>query len=57
MSIESMETSVKRMQRTVYNAERGLSTSTEALGELKLSYDDLQGMKPEEQLSSKANSC
>src|SRR6056297_299235 len=31
-SIDSMEKGVKRMQRTLFDAERGLSTATESLG-------------------------
>src|SRR5690554_4416022 len=46
-SIESLENGVKRMQRSIYDAERGLSTATEALGAMGLSVDDLAGKSPE----------
>jgi len=50
-SIDSMEKGVKRMQRTLFDAERGLSTATEALGALGLSYEELNGLSPEEQFT------
>lgn len=48
-SIDDLEKSVRRMQRTVYDADRGLSTATDALNDLGLSTDDLRNKSPEEQ--------
>ncbi len=50
-SIESLETSIRRMQRTIHNAGRGLSTSTEALAALGLSFERLDGMRPDAQFA------
>lgn len=46
---EALETAFKRMQRTIYDAGRGLSTATDALADLGLNLRDLQGLSPEEQ--------
>jgi hypothetical protein len=43
------------MARTTYNAQRGLSTATEALDRLGLSVDDLMAMQPEEQFATYAD--
>ena len=48
-SLESLETGVKRMQRSIYDAERGLSTATEALAAMGLTTQQLQGLSPEQQ--------
>jgi len=48
-SIEAVEKAVKRMQRTIYDAGRGLAETTDALGELGLTFADLEGKSPEEQ--------
>jgi len=37
------------MQRTIYDAGRGLSTATDALKDLGLTADDLAGLSPEQQ--------
>jgi hypothetical protein len=37
------------MQRSIYDASRGLSTQTDALNDLGLTYKDLDGLAPEEQ--------
>jgi len=47
--LETLEGSLKRMQRTVYDAGRGLSTATDALADLGVNYTDLANLKPEEQ--------
>jgi len=49
--VASLEKGIKRMQRNVYDAERGLSTSVDALGDLGLSLRDLQGLAPEDQFT------
>lgn len=50
-SIESVEKGVKRMQKMLFDAEKGLSTSKDALAALNLSFEDLRGLSPEEQFS------
>ncbi len=49
--VGSLENGIKRMQRNVYDAERGLSTSVDALRDLGLSVKDLQGLAPEDQFT------
>jgi len=48
-SLEAMETGFRRMQRSIYDAGRGLSTQTDALADLGLEYKDLAGLAPEDQ--------
>ncbi len=48
-SIEALETGFRRMQRSIYDAGRGLSTQTDALADIGLAYKDLKGLAPEEQ--------
>jgi len=48
-SLEAMETGFRRMQRSIYDAGRGLSTQTDALTDLGLEYKDLAGLAPEDQ--------
>ncbi|MBS3735537.1 MAG: hypothetical protein KGY99_11565, partial [Phycisphaerae bacterium] len=48
-SLEAMETGFRRMQRSIYDAGRGLSTQTDALADLGLEYKDLAGLAPERQ--------
>jgi len=43
---ESLETGFRRMQRSIYDAGRGLSTQTDALADLGLRYADLDGLCP-----------
>jgi len=47
--IETLETGVRVLQRSVNDAERGLSTATEALAELNLTAAQLRALSPEEQ--------
>lgn len=44
-----LENGLRRMQRSIYDAERGLSTAVDALADLGLSYKDLKDLSPEEQ--------
>jgi len=37
------------MQRSIYDAGRGLSTQTDALADLGLTFKDLDGLSPEAQ--------
>lgn len=48
-SIEAFETSIRRMQRTIYDAEAGTKTAKDALAQLGLSLEQVKGLKPEEQ--------
>jgi len=48
-SLEAMETGFRRMQRSIYDAGRGLSTQTDALADLGLEYKELAGLSPEDQ--------
>ena len=47
--MEAFESGIRRMQRTIYDAGRGLGTATDALAELGLSVADLENRSPEEQ--------
>lgn len=44
-----LEMAFRRMQRSIYDAGRGLSTAKDALEDLNLSFKDLDGLSPEEQ--------
>ncbi len=46
---ESLEMGFRRMQRSIYDAGRGLSTATDALSDLGLRFEDLDGLSPEQQ--------
>jgi len=46
---ESLEMGFRRMQRSIYDAGRGLSTAKDALADLGLRFEDLDGLSPEEQ--------
>lgn len=48
-SLKEVEVAIRRMQRSIYDAGRGLSTATDALSDLGLTAADLQGMRPEDQ--------
>jgi hypothetical protein len=47
--MESLENGIRRMQRTIHDAGRGLSTAVDALGELGLTARDLEKLSPEAQ--------
>ena len=47
--VGSLEKSLARMQRSIYDAGRGLSTATDALADLGLTMADVDGLSPEEQ--------
>lgn len=55
-SVESLETSIRRMQRTVYDAGMGMKSAKDALAQLGLSVEMLKGMKPEDQFETIAES-
>jgi len=46
---ESLEMGFRRMQRSIYDAGRGLSTAKDALADLGLRFEDLDGLSPEDQ--------
>jgi len=46
---ESLEMAFRRMQRSIYDAGRGLSTAKDALADLGLTFKDLDGLSPEAQ--------
>ena len=47
--MEAFENGIRRMQRTIYDAGRGLSTATDALADLGLTTQDMEGLSPEAQ--------
>lgn len=49
VEVSELENGLRRMQRTIYDAGRGLSTATDALADLDLTADDLAGLSPEQQ--------
>ena len=49
--LETVEKGLKGMARTLYNAERGLTTANEALGDVGVSLKELQGLSPEDQFT------
>ena len=49
--MESLENGLRRMQRTVYDAGRDLSTAKDALADLGLSAKDFEGLSPEDQFT------
>lgn len=49
IQMEALENGVRRMQRSIYDAGRGLSTAVDGLADLGLSYKDLANLSPEEQ--------
>jgi len=46
---ESLEMAFRKMQRSIYDAGRGLSTQTDALADLGLRFEELDGLSPEQQ--------
>ena len=49
VEVAELENGVRRMQRTIYDAGRGLSTATDALADLGLTVGDLADLSPERQ--------
>ena len=45
----TLENAFRKMQRSIYDAGRGLSTQTDALEDLGLKFKDLDGLSPEDQ--------
>lgn len=48
-SLETLEGSLRRMQRMVIEAADGSATANDALGQLGLTVDDLRGLSPDQQ--------
>jgi len=46
---ETLENAFRKMQRSIYDAGRGLSTQVDALNDLGLTFQDLDGLSPEDQ--------
>ncbi len=46
---EALEKGIRRMQRTIYDAGRGLGTATDSLADLGLTFRDMEGLSPEAQ--------
>jgi len=53
-SMEGLENGLRRMQRSIYDAGRGLSTAVDGLADLGLTFEALDGLKPEVQFSMMA---
>lgn len=53
--LAAVETGIRRMQRSLADAERGLSTPVDALNMLGLSITQLQGLSPEDQFQAIAD--
>ncbi len=51
----TLEKGIKTMQRSIGNAGRGLSTATDALESLGLTFAELDGLSPEEQFNTIAD--
>ena len=49
--LEGVEKSVRRMQRSIYDLERGLSTSKAGFAALGLTLSDLKALSPEDQFT------
>jgi hypothetical protein len=52
---ESLEMAFRKMQRSIYDAGRGLSTQVDALTDLGLTFQDLDGLSPEDQFKRLAD--
>jgi hypothetical protein len=52
---ESLEMAFRKMQRSIYDAGRGLSTQVDALTDLGLTFQDLDGLSPEDQFKKLAD--
>ena len=47
--INALENALRRMQRSIYDAGRGLSTAVDAMEDLGLTFKDFDGLSPEQQ--------
>ncbi|HRQ73801.1 MAG TPA: phage tail tape measure protein [Phycisphaerales bacterium] len=53
--LQTLEAGVRVLQRTINDAERGLSTAKDALADLGLTAEQLRGLTPEEQIKAVAD--
>ncbi len=53
--IETLEKGIRTMQRTINDAQRGLSTATDAFDDLGLNFKHLASLSPEEQFQTIAD--
>ena len=51
----TLENAFRKMQRSIYDAGRGLPTQVDALKDLGLTFKDLDGLSPEQQFKLLAN--
>ena len=49
VEVSELENGFRRMQRTIYDADRGLSTATDAFADLGVTVANLEGLSPEQQ--------
>jgi hypothetical protein len=54
-NLDDFEKSIKRMQRTIEDGKRGLTTAVDGLDLVGLSVQDLQGLSPEDQFQKIAD--
>jgi len=54
-NFSQLENAFRRMQRSIVDGERGLTTTLDALEALGLTLEDLQGLSPEQQFSKFAD--
>lgn len=50
-SMESFEKAIKKMQQSIYDLKKGLSTSVDSFNDLKISLKDIEELSPEEQFA------
>lgn len=48
--VAALEAATKRMHRVILDSERGMKTAVDSLSELGLTYEDLKGRSPDQQL-------
>ncbi|MBE3118838.1 MAG: hypothetical protein IMZ50_08800 [Candidatus Atribacteria bacterium] len=48
-SVDSVTVGIGRLSRNLYDAERGLTTATDAFGALGINFKELKGLSPDEQ--------
>ncbi|MFW6381086.1 MAG: hypothetical protein ACOCZ3_00960 [Bacillota bacterium] len=51
-SINSLEKGVKRMQKRMFEAERGMASALDSLSALGIEYEELEHLSPEEQFNT-----
>ena len=47
--LETLEKGIRKMQKSILDAERGLATTRQAMAQLGLTVEDLKGLSPEQQ--------